>query len=187
MGRKSYGAGGFSDMYDNGSMRSMDRDQHPGGTGAPIEDEYDFNTRDYFAPHGEAYHLRYRMEPERDEDLGMGPLGPHWNEQTPEVDNFARSELRPDLNPSVDRQFVGLGPANWHRSDAKIYDEVCKALEHSLEVDPSDLEVRVEEGCVYLKGSLPSEGMRVLTQDLVASVPGVIDVFGQITISPSQQ
>jgi hypothetical protein len=55
MGKNNFGPGGFSDQYDNGRMRSMDPDQHPEGTGAPFEDEYDFSTTDFFPQHGERY------------------------------------------------------------------------------------------------------------------------------------
>ena len=44
-GKASFGPGGFGDMYDNNKMRSMDRDQHPGGvTGIPFEDDIDLET-----------------------------------------------------------------------------------------------------------------------------------------------
>jgi osmotically-inducible protein OsmY len=56
------------------------------------------------------------------------------------------------------------------------------ALLHSKQVDPSQLEVTVKDACVYLKGILPSKAMKRIAQDLVDSVPGVIDVFTQIKI-----
>lgn len=183
MGRNNYGPGGFSDQYDNEHMRSVDRDQHPGGNGAPVEDEYDFNTRDYFSPHGEAWPRQYRGHgPSRSADLGRGRVGTDWNRETPSMDNFARSELRPDLHPEIERQYQGRGPKGWKRSDERIKDEVCSALKHSLEVDASELEVDVKDHCVYMKGSLPTKGMRIVAEDLVGSVPGVEDVFTQIKI-----
>ena len=40
----NFGPGGLGDQYDNEHMKSIDRDQHPGGvTGIPFEDEFDID------------------------------------------------------------------------------------------------------------------------------------------------
>jgi osmotically-inducible protein OsmY len=55
-------------------------------------------------------------------------------------------------------------------------------LLHSLEVDPSGLEVDVMDGVVYLKGEIESRGMKRVAVDLVGSIPGVEDVFTELKI-----
>jgi hypothetical protein len=181
--KENYGPGGFSDQYDNTRTRSLDRNQHPGGNGAPFEDEYDPGAMHFFAPHGEAWKRKYRQHsPPHDEDLSRGETGTYWNQSTPHMDNFARSELRPDLHPEVERHYIGRGPKGWKRTDEMLKEEVSLALTRSLEVDPSELEVEVKDHCVYLKGTLPTKGMRLVAEDLVGSVPGVEDVFTQIRI-----
>ena len=50
------GPGGFSDQYDNDSMKSVDRDSNPGGvTDVPFEDDWSLLDDDFFPDHGEAY------------------------------------------------------------------------------------------------------------------------------------
>ena len=50
------------------------------------------------------------------------------------------------------------------------------------DIDASQMEVTVEEGCVYLRGRIATKGMQRSAEDLVESVPGVIDVFSQLKI-----
>lgn len=177
--KENYGPGGFSDQYDNTFTKSVDRDQHIGGvTGIPFEDEMDLDEVDFRPDHGEGYDRTYRRnEPPRDNDLGRGPQGTHWDEQTPQMDNFARSELRPDLHPEKRGLYYGVGPVGWKRNDEKLKDLVCKVLYQSHEVDPSEMEVEVKDGVVTLKGQIESRGMRNVAEDLILSVPGVVDVF----------
>lgn len=180
--KDNFGFGGFSDQYDNSRIKSMDRDQRRGGvTGISFDDDFDIETNDYFPNHGEGYPKRaHRTDYPRDNDLSRGGAGTSWNQIIPEMDNYARSELRPDLHP--DKNFRGRGPKGWKRTDEKIKEEVCLALQNSLEVDPSRLEVDVEEGCVTLKGEISSKGMQRVAEDLVGSVPGVIDVFSLLRV-----
>ena len=152
---RSYGPGGFSDQYDNERFRSLDRDQNPGGvTGTPFEDEYDIDTMDFFPRHGEAY--RYpekRKEPRRDIDRYNNEHG-----------------------------HSGKGPKDWKLSDEKIRERVCEVLLHSHEVDATEMDVTVEDACVYLKGNISSRGMKRVAEDLVGSIPGVDDVFTELKI-----
>lgn len=168
-GKANYGPGGFGDMYDNSKMRSMDRDQHPGGvTGIPFEDDIDLETMRANS-RGDAFvYPDKRKDIPRDADLGFGAAGTSWN-----------WDLSTDhLNP----YYRGRGPKGWMLSDEKLKERVCEVLYHSYEVDPSEMEVTVEDRTVYLKGKIKSEGMRTVAEDLVASIPGVEDVFTQLKI-----
>jgi hypothetical protein len=183
---ENYGPGSFSDQYDNRRLRSLDDDIHPGGvTGVPFEDDIDPLTEDMKPNHGETQRRRFRRESPRDSDLGRGEMGTNYNEKFDGNDpyfNLARSNLRPDLHP--ENSFVGRGPKGWKKSDERILEDVSLALNRSREVDASEIEVRVEDACVYLKGKMRSKGMRRVAEDLVGSVPGVQDVFTNIKIDP---
>jgi hypothetical protein len=162
--KDNYGPGGFSDQYDNTKFKSVDRDQHPGSvTSVPFEDEYDLMDLNFTPRHGEAYYYPgKRSEPSRDADLGKGAAGTSWN--------------------SGLQNFSGLGPKNWKISDEKLHDRVCEVLLKSSEVDASEIDVVVEDAVVTLKGSISSKGMRRVAEDLVGSIPGVVDVFTQLKI-----
>lgn len=170
MSRKdNFGPGGFSDQYDNSRIKSMDRNQHPGGvTGIPIEDDFDLDEMDFNPKHGEAYYYRgKRSEPARNADLSIGPSGTSWNR---------------DLDQRNDKSYYGKGPKGWKLSDEKLREKVCEVLLHSHEVDASEMEVKVEEACVYLSGNISSKGMKNVAEDLVGSIPGVEDVFTRLKI-----
>lgn len=115
---------------------------------------------------GEAYYYPgKRKEPERNADLGMGPSGTAWNAQLQEQRNFS-----------------GVGPKGWKLSNEKLREKICEVLTNSYEVDPTEMEVTVEEGIVYLKGFIKSRGMKAVAVDLVYSIPGVEDVITQLQI-----
>ena len=167
MSRKNdnFGPGGFSDQFDNHKFRSVDRDQNPGGvTGVPFEDDDYHVTDTSFSPHnGEAYYYPgKRSEPSRDADLGLGRSGTNWNRG---ISNY-----------------YGLGPKGWKLSDERLYEKVCDVLLKSHEVDASEIDVEVKEGVVNMKGYISSLGMKRVAEDLVGSIPGVVDVFTQLKI-----
>jgi hypothetical protein len=152
---KNFAPGGFSDRYDNERSRSVDRDQNLGGiTHTHFEDEIDLLSHDYFPNHGEAY--------------------------TDQFDAEASEELDLDQGGGAFLSYRGLGPRGWKKTDERLYQDVCHALEQSREVDASGLEVVVSDGVVTLRGQLPSRGMKVIAVDLVESVPGVMDVFTEV-------
>lgn len=156
----NYGPGGFSDMYDNGKMRSVDRDQHPGGvTGVPFEEDIDIQSMRAGGRENVYFNPDKRMEPPRDADLGFGNSGTAWNSN------------------------IGKGPKDWKLSDERLKERVCEVLYHSHDVDPSEMEVKVEDGVVYLSGKIRSKGMKNVAEDLVASIPGVEDVFTRLKIA----
>lgn len=183
--RQNYGPGSFRDLWDNERLRSLDRGNRTGSvTNIPIPDEYDPLINDYFPPKGEAY-SRKRRGPYYDTDLGKSAMGTEWNQSfhyASPIDlhwsNITRSDLRPDLNP--EKNFYGKGPRGHLKSEEAILDDVCRILYESKEVDASDIEVSIDDQCIYLKGSIRSKGMKRVAEDLVASIPGVVDVFNEL-------
>lgn len=164
----NFGPGGFSDQYDNERLRSLDRDNNPGGvTGVPFEDEFDFDDMKFSPEKGESMLVNHqdRKLPERDADLSLGSAGTSWNYGLNRSENYS-----------------GIGPKGWKLSDKKLKERVSEVLLHSHEVDASQLEVSVEDHVVYLKGQIKSKGMRRVAEDLVGSIPGVEDVFTQLKI-----
>jgi hypothetical protein len=165
--RGNFGPGGLSDQYDNEHMRSVDRDQNPGGvTGHHFEDEYDVDAFKFSPEKGESFRAHHPSHDElaRDADLSVGDSGTEWNR------NLGRGG------------FYGLGPQGWKLGDDKLKERISEVLLHSLEVDPSGFEVEVRDGVVYLRGEIESRGMKQVAVDLVGSVPGVEDVFTELKV-----
>jgi hypothetical protein len=158
----NFGAGGFSDQYDNTKMKSMDRDQHPGGvTDLPFEDDFDLDEIKLSPEKGESYpyHHPSRRTPSRDSDLSRGESGTDWNRG---ISNFNSGYLK--------------------KSDEKLKEKVSEVLLNSLEVDASDIVVNVKDGVVYLEGDIKTKSMMNVAIDLILSIPRVEDVFTRLKI-----
>jgi hypothetical protein len=77
---------------------------------------------------------------------------------------------------------VGKGPRNWTRSDERIHDEVCAALERHGHVDASGMDVAVQGGEVTLSGNVPERSMKRLAEDVAAACAGVRDVHNRLRV-----
>ncbi|HWQ35157.1 MAG TPA: BON domain-containing protein [Blastocatellia bacterium] len=78
--------------------------------------------------------------------------------------------------------YVGRGPRGYQRSDARIYEDICDRLTDHQEVDPSDVEVRINNGEVTLAGTVESRYEKHLIEDIAESVPGVREVYSHLRI-----
>jgi osmotically-inducible protein OsmY len=137
-------------------------------THIPFEDDMDLVDMNFNPQRGESVEFENqidRYEPDRDADLSLGEAGTSWNAHLGE-------------------NFAGKGPRGWRLSDEKLKERVSEVLMRSHEVDPSRLEVFVDDGVVTLKGEIESKGMRRVAEDLVGSIPGVEDVFTELKIFP---
>ena len=79
----------------------------------------------------------------------------------------------------------GKGPKGYKRSDARIEEEVCEALARNHEVDASDIEVSVSEGCVTLSGTTDSKYAKRAAEMAIENLSGVDDVKNEIKVKKS--
>jgi len=77
---------------------------------------------------------------------------------------------------------TGRGPKGYRRLDESIYEDVCHTLELSPDVDASDIEVEVKNGCVYLKGSVSERATKRMAELEIENISGVQDVQNLLTI-----
>ena len=73
-------------------------------------------------------------------------------------------------------QHRGKGPKGWKRPDQRINDDVCETLSSSPEVDAQGIDVRVEEGVVYLEGEVHDRDMKKMAEREIENISGVMDV-----------
>jgi hypothetical protein len=76
----------------------------------------------------------------------------------------------------------GKGPAGYHRSDARIAEDVNDALMVSDDVDAAGVSVSVNGGVVTLSGYTSTRAEKRLAEDLAEFVPGVTDVKNELRI-----
>jgi hypothetical protein len=81
---------------------------------------------------------------------------------------------RPDDRGS--RDYRGVGPRGYQRSNERIREEIHERLTDDPYVDPTDVEVQVQDGIVTLSGAIPDRAMKRRTEDDVAAIRGVRDV-----------
>ncbi|WPU66962.1 BON domain-containing protein [Peredibacter starrii] len=77
----------------------------------------------------------------------------------------------------------GKGPKGYKRSDESIYQDVCDMLSSSADVDATDIEVSVKDGCVYLNGRVQDRQMKKMAEYEVENISGVRDVQNLLSLS----
>jgi osmotically-inducible protein OsmY len=78
--------------------------------------------------------------------------------------------------------YTGRGPRGFQRSDERIREDVCERMTQHSFLDPSDIEVRVQNGEVTLDGSVNDRWAKRTAEDLAESVWGVRGVHNQIRV-----
>jgi hypothetical protein len=84
------------------------------------------------------------------------------------------------------RRYRNQGPLNYRRSDSRIAEDVNDLLMLNDELDPSAMEVRVENGEVSLTGTVQTRYEKRLAEHLADSVAGVKDVENRLAIGKLQ-
>lgn len=149
--------------------------------------------------------MAYDMEAGIGSDLPLGDryYGPReWAGQGGGLDgNFERGYLRGSFEGSrsgytseryrgtnIDQiddfpgLYAGRGPLGYVRSEQRIVEDVNEALTRDPDLDPTDIEVRVEGDEVTLEGSVDSRADRRHAEDVAAAVAGVWDVHNRLRI-----
>jgi osmotically-inducible protein OsmY len=80
------------------------------------------------------------------------------------------------------KDFFGIGPKGYRRSDERIREDVSEALARDRFVDASQIEVDVKDGRVILRGSVMERQMKRRAEDCVEHLSGVQDVRNEIEV-----
>ena len=81
--------------------------------------------------------------------------------------------------------YSGKGPKGWARSDERIKETVCEALERDHHIDASEIEVEVKEGIITLKGNVEDRRTKRMAEDCVENLSGVKDVRNELHVNAS--
>lgn len=104
---------------------------------------------------------------------------PHTDEENLSEINFDSSVNLGRINERH-RNHSGKGPRGWTFSDERIKEEVSMALFIDHIVDASDIEVDVEDGIVYLRGTVLDRAMKTAAERSVDRLTGVKDVMNEL-------
>ena len=83
---------------------------------------------------------------------------------------------------AVSGPYAGRGPLGYIRSERRIEEDVNEALTRDPELDPADIEVRVQGDEVTLEGTVDSRADRRHAEDVAAAVAGVWDVHNRLKV-----
>jgi hypothetical protein len=92
-----------------------------------------------------------------------------------------RGENEPSWGESI-KNFFGIGPKGYKRSDDRVKDDVSERLEDHPRVDASNIEIQVRDGEVTLTGTVPDRNSKRIAEDVTEQVRGVKDVHNQIRV-----
>jgi hypothetical protein len=83
--------------------------------------------------------------------------------------------------------FSGVGPIGYQRSDDRIFEDVCYRMAVNGQLDPSEIDVNVEDGEVTLEGKVQDRHSKRLAEDIADSVSGVSDVHNRLRVGERQE
>lgn len=80
------------------------------------------------------------------------------------------------------KNFKGLGPKSFKRSDENICEDVCHILFNDHNIDASEIEVIVKDRIVYLSGTVNVRSAKLEAEMILDDVYGVEDIQNNIKI-----
>jgi osmotically-inducible protein OsmY len=92
----------------------------------------------------------------------------------------ASSDVYPQRSSS--RDFSGVGPKGYKRSDDRIEEEVCNVLLKDKNINASDIEVKVKDGIVTLSGTVENRSDKLEAEMAIEGVAGVEDINNEIKL-----
>jgi hypothetical protein len=86
-------------------------------------------------------------------------------------------------------EFEGEDVANFEkghnmskRLDEEIREEASEILKNHENIDATDINIRVEEGFIFLNGAVGSRDIRCVAEDCLKDITGVHEVVNKLTI-----
>jgi hypothetical protein len=126
-----------------------------------------------------------RHVPERSGASGVWNTGSDWSQRGTGsefrdrgVTSYSYTEVWMIPGP-----FTGRGPRGYQRSDDRISEDVCERLTHHGQIDARDIDVSVQGGEVYLRGSVDTREAKRQAEDIAEAVSGVREVHNELRIS----
>lgn len=80
------------------------------------------------------------------------------------------------------KDFFGVGPKGYSRSDERIREDVSDALTRDRSVDASEIEVSVISSAVTLRGSVSDKWMKRRAEDCAEEISGVKEVRNELEV-----
>ncbi|MGH7272507.1 MAG: BON domain-containing protein [Polyangiaceae bacterium] len=137
---------------------------------------------------------RWRWEEERErEDRGLESErrfarhagDPRWGTGGARVERAPRASSRAAVAPTrheLRGRYTGRGPRGYHRSDERIYEDVCEMLTRNGAIDASDVVVTVKQGKVVLSGTIATRTQSHVAEGVAGETFGVVEVQNSLCV-----
>jgi hypothetical protein len=79
-------------------------------------------------------------------------------------------------------RFYGRGPRGYRRSDERIREDVNERLARHPDLDPSEVDVTVENGVVKLSGIVEDRREKRLVEDIIEDIMGIDDIDNHLKV-----
>lgn len=143
----------------------------------------DFGQADYDENYG--YDPDHRLGYRRDGAPGEHDFGQAGFDRNHHYDPHDRAGYRPSDEPGrpIDERAISQDPRERRReaADRRIWAVVSERLERAKRLDASYIEVRVQDGVVFLTGTTRTRRGKRMVEDL-AEVEGVVDVVNGLRL-----
>ena len=108
------------------------------------------------------------------------------------AEGFGKSGKIEEQFPSDRRQEQGrrqsnAGPRGRRKSDESLAQEIREILTADPELEVTDIEVEVEGGAVTLRGVVVDSDARLLAEELVETLAGVLDVHNRLRMKREEE
>ena len=116
---------------------------------------------------------------------------PSWGSSAQEQQRGGWGESQQSGSSSYERPwqegpYSGKGPKGYQRPDERIKEEVCERLSYHGFIDPSEVDINVEQGEVKISGTCMNRREKRMIEDVVDSVRGVRDVRNELSINQNR-
>lgn len=118
-----------------------------------------------------------------DRDLQSDYSGGGYDQVEPRSGEFGYESPHAGGRDYGGRDYRGVGPRNYARSDERIREDLNERLTEAWDLDASGLTVEVANGIATLGGSVPQRWMKHRAEDLADGCIGVRDVQNQIVVA----
>jgi osmotically-inducible protein OsmY len=179
-GRRPYGAGDYEQQrWGREEARRRDAEGRSWRPYDPGHDSPDW--RDRSGP-------RWRFDEERGERTGHGHGEDRgfWDKAADQVAAWMGDHAA-EARREADGQHRGRGPRGYRRADHRISEDIHDQLTEDAWLDASDIEVRVHDGEVELRGHVRTPEDRRRALEIADRVAGVLHVHDDLRVHHGQQ
>ena len=162
-----YGRGEYGRGYEAGRRYESERQ---GSWGQPYANEYpsqDWERQYGREPYGQQGWQSYGRQP------GQYLSGP-----------YGRGQYGMQYGEYGGGRYYGRGPKGYQPSDQRILEEINERLTEHVDIDASEIEVKVQSGEVTLTGTVNERYAKRLAEDVAENVLGVKQLHNQIRVQP---